>query len=65
MQGKKSYQNGNIQLKPPEFVDDIADPNDRYCQAQQSNLVISSILDRKKLTFAAEKCKILKFGITK
>ena len=61
----KSYQNGNIQLKPLEFVDDIADPNDGYCQAQQSNLVISSILESKKLTFAAEKCKILKFGITK
>ena len=65
MQEGKSYQNGNIQLKPLEFVDDIADPNDGYCQAQQSNLVISSILERKKLTFAAEKSKILKFGITK
>ena len=54
----KSYQNGNIQLKPPEFVDDIADPNDGYCQAQQSNHVISSILERKKLTFAVEKFKI-------
>ena len=61
----KSYQNGNIEIKPLEFVDDIADPSDGYCQAQQSNLVISSILERKKLTFAAEKCKILKFGITK
>ena len=61
----KSYQNGSIQLKPLEFVDDIADPNDGYCQAQQSNHVISSTLERKKLTFAAEKCKVLKFGITK
>ena len=61
----KSYQNGNIQLKPLEFVDDIADPNDEYCQAQQSNHFISSILERKKLTFAAEKCKVLKYGITK
>ena len=30
----KSYQNGNIQLKLPEFVDDTVDPNDGYCQAQ-------------------------------
>ena len=42
------YQNGNIQLKPLEFIDDIADPNE--C---------------KNLIFAAEKCKVLKFGITK
>ena len=61
----KSYQNGNIQLKPLEFVNDIAEPNDEHCKAQQSNLVISSILERKKLTFAAEKYKILKFGISK
>ena len=61
----KSYQNGNIQLKPLEFVDDIADSNDGYCQAQQSKHVISSILEHKKLTFATEKCKVLKFGITK
>ena len=52
-------------IKPPEFVDDIADHSDWYCQAQQSIHVISSILERKKLTFAAEKCKILKFGVTK
>ena len=32
---------------------------------QQSNHVISSILEHKKLTFAAVKCKILKLGITK
>ena len=55
----KSYQNGNIQLKLLEFVDDLADPSDGYCQAQQSKHVISSILERKKLTFAAEKCKVL------
>ena len=61
----KSYQNGNIQLKPLEFVDDIADPSDGYCQTEQSNLVISSILEHKKSTLAAEKCKILQFGITK
>ena len=61
----KGYQNGNIQLKPPEFVDDIADPNDEYFQAQQSNHVISSILERKRLAFAAKKCKVLKFGIIK
>ena len=30
----KSYQNGNIQLKPLEFVDDTADPSDGYCRAQ-------------------------------
>ena len=61
----KGYQNGNIQLKPLEFVDDIADPYDGYCQAQQSNHVINSILECKNLIFATEKCKVLKFGITK
>ena len=65
MQGGNRYQNGNLQLKPLEFVDDIANPNDGYCQAQQSNHVISSILEHKKLTFAAVKCTILKFSITK
>ena len=46
----KSYQNGNIQIKPPEFVDDIVDPNEEYCQAEQSNYVIGSILEHKTLT---------------
>ena len=45
----KGYQNGNIQLKPLEFVDEIADPNDEYIQGQQSNHLISSILERKSL----------------
>ena len=45
----KGYQNGNIQLRPLEFVDDIAGANDGHCQAQQSNHVINPILERKSL----------------
>ena len=43
-----------------EFVDDIADPNNGYFEALKSNQTISSIQKRKRLTFSAEKCKILK-----
>ena len=41
-------------------MDDIADPNNGYFEALKSNQTISSIQKRKRLTFSAEKCKILK-----
>ena len=47
-----------------EFVDDIADPNNGYFEVLKSNQTISSIQKRKRLTFSAEKCKILKINIT-
>ena len=31
---------------------------------QQSNHIINFILERRKLTFSAEKCKVSKFGFT-
>ena len=45
-------------------MDDIADPNDGLFQARKSNSIIVSIQEQKNLTFAAEKCKLLKIGCT-
>ena len=45
-------------------MDDIADPNNGLFQARKSNSKIVSVQEQKKLTFAAEKCKLLKIGST-
>ena len=55
---------GTVKIKTMEFVDDIADPNNGYFEALKSNQTISSIQNRKRLTFSAEKCKILKINST-
>ena len=55
---------GTVEIKAMEFVDDIADPNNGYFEVLKSNQTISSIQKRKRLTFSAEKCKILKINIT-
>ena len=55
---------GIVEIKTLEFVDDIADPNNGYFQALKSNQTISSIQKCKRLTFSAEKCKILKINST-
>ena len=55
-----SYQSGTVNIKSLEFGDDIADPNDGLFQARKSNSIIVSVQEQKKLTFAAEKCKLLK-----
>ena len=60
----ESYQSGTIKIKSSEFVDDIADPNDDLFQARKSTSIIVSVQEQKKLTFAAEKCKLLKIGST-
>ena len=57
-----SYQYGTVEIKTLEFVDDMADANDDLFQAKRSNDIIVSIQEQKKLTFAVEKCKILKVG---
>ena len=53
-----------VEIKTLEFVDDIADPNNGYFEALKSNQTISFIQKRKRLTFSAEKCKILKINST-
>ena len=58
----ESYQSGTVNIKSLEFVDDIADPNDGLFQARKSNSIIVSVQEQKKLTFAADKCKLLKIG---
>ena len=55
---------GTVEIKAVEFVDDIADPKNGYFEALKSNQAISSIQKRKRLTFSAEKCKILKINST-
>ena len=55
---------GTVEIKAMEFLDDIADPDNRYFEALKSNQTISSIQKRKRLTFSAEKCKILKINST-
>ena len=55
---------GTVEIKTLEFVDDIADPNNGYFEVLKSNQTISSIQKRKRLTFSAEKCKILKINST-
>ena len=58
----KGYQNGTVELKPLEFVDDIADPNKNKYDAQISNKVITGVQELKKLKFSSEKCKVLKIN---
>ena len=58
----KGYQYGSIELKPFEFVDDIADPNRSKYDAQISSKVITRIQEFKKLKFSSEKCKVLKIN---
>ena len=58
----KGYQYGIVELKPFEFVDDIADPNRNKYDAQISNKVITGIQELKQLKFSSEKCKVLKIN---
>ena len=50
----------SVQIKPLEFVDDIADPNSGNADAVLSNYIIRNIQRRRRLTFSTEKCKLLK-----
>ena len=53
---------GTVAIKALEFVDDIADLNSWSENAANSNKIIVGIQERKSLTFAAEKCRILKIN---
>ena len=56
----QSYQNSVSQLKPFEFIDDIADASNCLYEAKGSNNITDRIQQQKKLTFAVQKCKLLK-----
>ena len=53
---------GTVAIKALEFVDDIADLNSGSENAANSNKIIVGIQEQKRLTFAAEKCRILKIN---
>ena len=60
----ESYQSGTVNIKSLEFVDHMANPSDGLFQARDRNSIIVSVQEQKKLTFAVEKCKLLKIGCT-
>ena len=51
---------GSVQIKPMEFVDDIADPSREKASAIASNSVLEAIQHEKRIYFLAEKCELLK-----
>ena len=53
---------GTVAIKALEFVDDIADLNSGSENAANSNKIIVGIQECRRLTFAAEKCRILKIN---
>ena len=56
------YQFRQVNIKPLEFVDDLADPNHSSMYAHVSNSVIEQIQFEKRLKFSAKKCKLLAIG---
>ena len=48
------YNFGSIQIKPMEFVDDIADPSGEKDNAIASNSVLEAIQHEKRISFLAE-----------
>ena len=50
------YFLGSTEIKPIEFVDDIADPNEGQLSAQMNNKIIEHIQREKRLMFSEEKC---------
>ena len=51
---------GSVEIKPIEFVDDIANPNEGQLSAQMNNKIIEHIHHEKRLMFSEEKCELLK-----
>ena len=60
--GGQGYIMGTVEIKALEFVDDFTDLNSGSENAANSNKIIVGIQERKRLTFAAEKCRILKIN---
>ena len=53
---------GSIQIKPMEFVDDIADNGRDKASATASNSVLEAIKHKMRISFSAEKCELLKIN---
>ena len=53
------YQFGQVNIKPLESADDLADPNHSLASAHASNSVIDQIQFEKRLKFSAKKCELL------
>ena len=56
------YNFGSVQIKPMEFVDDIADPSREKASVIASNSVLEAIQHEKRTSFSAEKCELLKIN---
>ena len=56
------YNFGSVQLKPLEFVDDIADSSREKASAIASNSVLGAIQHENRISFSAEKCELLKIN---
>ena len=54
------YFLGSVEIKPIEFADDIADPNEGQLSAQMNNKIIEHIQHEKRLMFSEETCELLK-----
>ena len=50
------YNFGSVQIKPIEFVGDIADPSREKASAIVSNNVLEEIRPETRISFSAEKC---------
>ena len=55
-----SYHLGSVEIRPMEFADDIADPNNDELSAKFSNKIVEQIQYEKRLTLSSEKCELLK-----
>ena len=56
------YYFGNTEIKSLKSVDDIADLNDDMISAQTRCKVMENMQDKKRLTFSAEKCELLRIN---
>ena len=56
------YQFVQVDIKPLDFVDDLADPNQSLTSANVSNSVIEQIQSEIRLKLSAKKCELLAFG---
>ena len=57
-----NYNFGSVQIKPMEFVDDIADPGRDKVSAIASNSVLEAIQHEKRISLSAENCELLKIN---
>ena len=58
----QGYQLGSAYIKPLEYVDDIADPNNGFEEARGSNTDMERIQKEKRIHFSDEKSKLLKIN---